>query len=116
LDEERVSLGIYQTEESVRVEVFGKSETFADTDGNLKFGWTDTQDIIAVPYDIYITGYNSDIVSVLRLWQPKAISEFDFNEFEKGNYEKAVHEKNIAETLCKVLYPMMHFIRAESYD
>jgi len=92
-------------EESVRVRFFGKSETVTDADGNLKFGWTDTQDIIAVPYDIYITGYNSDIVSVLRLWQPKAISEFDFNEFEKGNYEKAVHEKNIAETLCKVLYP-----------
>ncbi|HQI09222.1 MAG TPA: glycogen/starch/alpha-glucan family phosphorylase, partial [Fervidobacterium sp.] len=92
-------------EESVRVRFFGKSETFTDADGNLKFGWTDTQDIIAVPYDIYITGYNSDVVSVLRLWQPKAINEFDFNEFEKGNYEKAVHEKNIAETLCKVLYP-----------
>lgn len=92
-------------EESVRVRFFGKSETFTDADGNLKFGWTDTQDIIAVPYDIYITGYNSDVVSVLRLWQPKAINEFDFSEFERGNYEKAVHEKNIAETLCKVLYP-----------
>ncbi len=92
-------------EESVRVRFFGKSETFTDANGNLKFGWTDTQDIIAVPYDIYITGYNSDVVSVLRLWQPKAINEFDFSEFERGNYEKAVHEKNIAETLCKVLYP-----------
>jgi len=92
-------------EESVRVRFFGKSEALSDENGKLKFSWVDTEDVIAVPYDIYITGYNSDIVSVLRLWQPKAIEEFDFTEFEKGNYEKAVHEKNIAETLCKVLYP-----------
>lgn len=92
-------------EESVRVRFFGKSEAWSDENGKLKFSWVDTEDVIAVPYDIYITGYNSDVVSVLRLWQPKAIEEFDFTEFEKGNYEKAVHEKNIAETLCKVLYP-----------
>ncbi|MFN3328943.1 MAG: glycogen/starch/alpha-glucan phosphorylase, partial [Fervidobacterium pennivorans] len=73
--------------------------------GHLKFRWVDTYDVLVVPYDIYITGYNSDIVSVLRLWQPRAINEFNFAEFEKGNYEKALYEKNLAETLSKVLYP-----------
>lgn len=92
-------------EEAVTVKFFGRSEPYTDEEGNLRFKWVDTYDILAVPYDIYITGYNSDIVSVLRLWHPKATNEFNFAEFEKGNYEKAVYEKNLAETLCKVLYP-----------
>ena len=92
-------------EEAVKVRFFGRSEPYTDENGNLRFRWVDTYEILAIPYDIYITGYNSDIVSVLRLWHPKAVNEFNFNEFEKGNYEKAVYEKNLAETLCKVLYP-----------
>ena len=92
-------------EEAVTVRFFGKSEGYIDDKGRLKFRWVDTYNVLAVPYDIYITGYNSDIVSVLRLWQPRAINEFNFAEFEKGNYEKAVYEKNLAETLSKVLYP-----------
>lgn len=91
--------------ETVKVKFFGKSEPYFNAEGKLKFRWIDTYEVLAVPYDIYITGYNSEIVSVLRLWHPKAVNEFNFNEFEKGNYEKAVHEKNLAETLCKVLYP-----------
>ncbi|MGC8821126.1 MAG: glycogen/starch/alpha-glucan phosphorylase [Fervidobacterium sp.] len=92
-------------EESVVVKFFGRSESYTDENSNLRFRWVDTYDILAVPYDIYITGYNSNIVSVLRLWHPKALNEFNFTEFEKGNYERAVYEKNFAETLCKVLYP-----------
>jgi len=92
-------------EESVKVSFFGRTESYLDENGRLRFRWVDTYDVFAIPYDIYITGYNSDIVSVLRLWQPKALNEFNFIEFEKGNYEKAVQEKNLAETLCKVLYP-----------
>ncbi|SHN70513.1 glycogen/starch/alpha-glucan phosphorylase [Fervidobacterium gondwanense] len=92
-------------EESVKVKFFGRSEAYTDEKGRLRFRWVDTYDVLAVPYDIYVTGYDSDIVLVLRLWQPKALNEFNFAEFEKGNYEKAVYEKNLAETLCKVLYP-----------
>lgn len=92
-------------EESVKVKFFGRIEQYIDNNGKVRYSWTDTYEVIAVPYDIYITGYNSNVVSVLRLWQPKALEEFNFNEFEKGNYERAVYEKNIAEALSKVLYP-----------
>ncbi len=94
-----------KVEETLTVKFFGRSEAYKDENGKLRFTWIDTHDILAIPYDIYVTGYNSEIVSVLRLWQPKAINEFNFSEFEKGNYEKAVHEQNAAEVLCKVLYP-----------
>uniref|UniRef100_A0A7C4W3G7 Alpha-1,4 glucan phosphorylase n=1 Tax=Fervidobacterium thailandense TaxID=1008305 RepID=A0A7C4W3G7_9BACT len=92
-------------EEAVTVKFFGRSEAYTDENGWLKFRWVDTYNVVAVPYDIYVTGYDSDIVAVLRLWQPRAVIEFNFSEFEKGNYEKAVAEKNFAEKICKVLYP-----------
>lgn len=92
-------------EEAVNVKFFGRVEQYTDNNGNIRFNWTNTYNVVAVPYDIYITGYDSNIVSVLRLWQPKAVTEFNFNEFERGNYEKALYEKNLAETLSKVLYP-----------
>ncbi len=92
-------------EESVTVRFFGKLIETKDDKGNTKYELVDSQDIVAIPYDVYITGYDSDIVSVLRLWSPKSKEGFIFNEFEKGNYDKALWYENNAGVLSKVLYP-----------
>ncbi len=92
-------------DEAVTVRFFGRLVETRDKNGNVRYELVDTQDIIAVPYDIYITGYDSDIVSVLRLWSPKSKEGFIFNEFEKGNYDKALWYENNAGVLSKVLYP-----------
>lgn len=60
--------------------------------------------VIAVPYDMFVSGYDSAAVSKLRLW--KAVSpSFDMGMFNSGNYEKALGQNIVAQAISKVLYP-----------
>lgn len=58
----------------------------------------------AVPYDFYISGYDSDAVSRLRLWKAKSPG-FDMASFNRGDYTSALKANNDAELISKVLYP-----------
>lgn len=60
--------------------------------------------VTAVPHDMYVSGYDSNGVSKLRLWSAKSMS-FDMGMFNKGNYANALGANNIAHALTKVLYP-----------
>lgn len=60
--------------------------------------------VTAIPNDMYVSGYNSEGVSKLRLWTAKAQS-FDMNLFNKGEYAQALGNNNIAHAISKVLYP-----------
>ncbi|NLC66262.1 MAG: glycogen/starch/alpha-glucan phosphorylase [Clostridium sp.] len=63
------------------------------------------QSVYAVPVDMPIVGYGGKTVNILRLWESKAITEFDFEAFNEQDYVKAVQEKIDAENISKVLYP-----------
>lgn len=76
-----------------------------DANGKLKSEWTDTQDVMAMAYDIPIPGYGNNTVNNLRLWAAKSTREFDFEYFNHGDYIKAVQDKQKTETISKVLYP-----------
>ena len=67
--------------------------------------WTDTRDILSVPYDVPIVGYGGRTVNTLRLWSARSGHEFDFADFSAGDYAAAVEQKVHAENLTKVLYP-----------
>lgn len=69
--------------------------------------------VVAVPYDMYVPGYDSEGVSVLRLWQAKAPS-FDMNMFNKGDYEKALSQNTVAQAISKVLYPNDNHLEGKS--
>ena len=71
----------------------------------LKFHHFPKSVIIAVPYDMIITGYKSKIINSLRLWSATAKSEFDMNLFSRGEYLEAIEEKAMAEAISRVLYP-----------
>ncbi|MBQ8171057.1 MAG: glycogen/starch/alpha-glucan phosphorylase [Oscillospiraceae bacterium] len=58
----------------------------------------------AVPYDMYVSGYDSKGVSKLRLWSAENMS-FDMGSFNSGDYAKALGASNIAHSISKVLYP-----------
>lgn len=60
--------------------------------------------VSAVPYDMYVSGYDSEGVSKLRLWSAEGMS-FDMGAFNTGNYASALGANNIAHALTKVLYP-----------
>ncbi len=69
--------------------------------------------VTAIPYDMYVSGYNSNAVSVLRLWDAKAPS-FDMAMFNQGDYTKALGQNSIANAISKVLYPNDNHLEGKS--
>lgn len=67
--------------------------------------WVDTQDVLAVPYDLPVPGYRNGTVNTLRLWKAAATDEFNLEEFNAGSYTESVEAKNNAEHITMVLYP-----------
>jgi glycogen phosphorylase len=88
-----------------RVQFGGRSEMYCGADGRARSRWVDTQDVLAVPYDIPVPGYKNGVVNTLRLWSAQATDEFDLTEFNAGSYSEAVRAKNAAENVTMVLYP-----------
>ncbi|MGK5092609.1 glycogen/starch/alpha-glucan phosphorylase [Deltaproteobacteria bacterium TL4] len=87
------------------VKFFGRVHESRDETGAVHHEWIDTKDVLAMPYDVPITGYGNRTVNNLRLWQTRPSKDFDFSLFNKGDYMKAVEEKQKSETISKVLYP-----------
>jgi starch phosphorylase len=83
----------------------GRTTSRTDSRGRTVYEWIDTQDVLAIPFDIAIPGYQNDIVNTLRLWSAAATDEFDLEEFNAGSYADAVASKNLAENITMVLYP-----------
>lgn len=67
----------------------------------------------AVPYDMYVSGYDSEGVSVLRLWKAEAPS-FDMTLFNSGDYSKALSQNTTAQAISKVLYPNDNHLEGKS--
>ena len=63
------------------------------------------EEMEAVPYDMMISGADSDAVSQLRLWRARSTQNFNMGLFSQGQYTRALEESNNAEILTKVLYP-----------
>ncbi len=62
-------------------------------------------DVIAVPYDLPVTGYGTERINTLRLWKAEPAEEFDFNLFNAQRFDDAVVQRNRVEDICRVLYP-----------
>ncbi|MCK5478671.1 MAG: glycogen/starch/alpha-glucan family phosphorylase, partial [Methylococcales bacterium] len=96
---------IERPEYTVRIKFGGHTEKHVDEYGKEKVSWVNTNDILAVPYDTPIPGYQNGTVNTLRLWKSEATEEFNLQEFNAGDYAEAVAEKNTAENITMVLYP-----------
>jgi starch phosphorylase len=96
---------VERPEHAVRVKFGGRSEMFTDVGGKLHVRWVDTQDVMALPFDVPIPGYRNGTVNTLRLWKSTATEEFNLEEFNAGSYTEAVAAKNAAEHITMVLYP-----------
>ncbi|MCW8823903.1 MAG: glycogen/starch/alpha-glucan phosphorylase, partial [Ignavibacteriaceae bacterium] len=96
-----------------RVKFYGKAVEELKPDGTYKFNWIDTEDVLAVAYDIPVPGYKNNTVNNLRLWQAKACSDFSFKEFNAGDYVAAVSSKTDSETISKVLYPNDSYVEGK---
>lgn len=74
-------------------------------DGKIVPRYENYTEVQAIPYDMVLSGYDSDGVAVLRLWEAKSINKFDLDSFSQGAYVKAVAEASEIEMISKVLYP-----------
>jgi starch phosphorylase len=83
----------------------GHTESGYDEFGRYRVSWVPDHQVRGVAYDTMITGYDSNTVSMLRLFKSEATTSFDFRSFNIGDYYGAVHEKIGSENLTKVLYP-----------
>ena len=83
----------------------GRTEQFADEQGNLRVRWIPETQVKGVAYDTPILGYRVGTCNTLRLWKAEAVESFDFEAFNHGDYYRAVEDKMKSETITKVLYP-----------
>ncbi|WP_461534694.1 glycogen/starch/alpha-glucan phosphorylase [Spongorhabdus nitratireducens] len=83
-----------------KIQLYGRVE---EQDGQSR--WVDTTEIMGIPWDIPVSGYGTDRVNTLRLWEGRAEGGFDLNSFEKGHYNDSRSNEIRAENLSQVLYP-----------
>jgi len=82
--------------------------------GKLTVNQRDCTTVLAVPYDMNITGYDTLAVNRLRLWHSTAPQDFDISMFSQGEFLKASAAKAMAESINKVLYPADNHIEGKS--
>ena len=100
---------IARPEHTFRVQFYGRVESYSDGYGRRRRRWVDTNDVLALPYDVPVPGYHGNTVNTLRLFSTKSTREFDLTCFNHGDYLRACEDKSRAENITKVLYPKDDF-------
>lgn len=96
---------IERLEYTQKIKFGGHTECHIDENGHKRVCWVNSHDVLAVPFDTPIPGYQNGTVNTLRLWKAAATDEFDLQEFNEGDYAESVAAKNTAENITMVLYP-----------
>ncbi len=94
-----------QMDKAEEVRFGGKLENKWNPDGSLSVEHTGYTSVLAVPRDMQIAGYGTEMGNVLRLWEAKSPDPVDLNIFNRGEYLKAIERQANAEVISKQLYP-----------
>lgn len=95
---------VQRSDKAVTVKFGGYVKEEWDND-KMKITYCDFNEVESIPYDMMISGKDSEAVSILRLWRAKNKRSFDMQSFSQGDYMRAVEEDARAEMITKVLYP-----------
>ena len=96
---------VRRQDKAVTIKFGGHVEGFEEN-GRTFYCTVDTQDILAVPYDIPVVGYAGETVNKLRVWAAEPVEEhFDLEAFNRGDYALADAERAEAEAISAILYP-----------
>ena len=96
---------VRRQDKAVTIKFGGHVEGFEEN-GRTFYRTVDTQDILAVPYDIPVVGYAGKTVNKLRVWAAEPVEEhFDLEAFNRGDYALADAERAEAEAISAILYP-----------
>lgn len=87
------------------VKIGGTINSYFNDQGKMVVEYHDYTPVLAVPYDMPISGYDTDNIARLRLWEAKSPIALDMKLFSSGEYLKAVEKHALAETISMVLYP-----------
>ena len=96
---------IERPEDVRHIKLYGHTTQVIGEDGVPTLQWVETKDVLAMPYDMPIPGFENETVNTLRLWKATATDAFNLEEFNSGSYTEAVASKNNAEQITMVLYP-----------
>ncbi|MGC3992932.1 MAG: glycogen/starch/alpha-glucan phosphorylase [Propionicimonas sp.] len=91
-------------EAAVQVDFGGHTETW-DDNGTQRTRWVPAWNVLGIPYNYMVPGYQNGRVNTLRLWSAQATKAFDLSIFNAGDYAEAVRAQTFAENITKVLYP-----------
>lgn len=95
---------IPRTDDAFEVKFGGRvQESFEN--GRFTVHQVDYDTVIATPYDMMISGYDTEAVNRLTLWSASSPKNLDMAAFSRGDYIKALEENTMAEAITKVLYP-----------
>ncbi len=92
-------------DDAVEIKFGGEVREWVDEMGRFKVAQVGYNSVIAVPHDMFISGYDSDASNRLILWSAKLPQSFDMAAFSRGDYVQALERNAMAETISKVLYP-----------
>ncbi|MBU2646307.1 glycogen/starch/alpha-glucan phosphorylase [bacterium] len=87
------------------VQFYGKTHKYRGNDGDWFSEWVDTDNVVALAYDVPIPGYGTNTVNSLKLWTATSSREFNLQSFNTGDYIGSIVDKHQSEVLSKVLYP-----------
>jgi len=96
---------IPKMDETETVHFGGKVKGQWDENGRHQVVYEGGTDVLAIPKDMEIAGYQTDHVNILRLWDAKSPVPVDMTLYSRGEYLKAVEQQAMAEVIAKVLYP-----------
>ena len=101
------------TDETREVRMGGSVHTYWQ-DGKLKVEHYGYDPILAVPYDMPVSGYGTDNVTKLRLWEARSPEKMDYGLFSEGQYLKAMEKNALAKVISMVLYPEDKHVEGQS--
>ena len=84
---------------TVTVKFGGRVVAEDDGNGGHRFNTVDTEDVVAVPYDMPIIGWDTDTIDTLRLWEAESPNGFNLELFNNMEYIRSVEAQNRARDL-----------------
>ena len=100
-------------DDAVPIRFGGEAVGRIDENGKYRVDHRHYSTVMAIPYDMYIAGYDSKAVNKLTLWEAKSPTSFDMSAFSRGEYAKALEQETMAEVISKVLYPADNHIEGK---
>ena len=73
--------------------------------GKLNIIHENYDEVRALPYDMMISGADTEACNYLRLWRAYSTTNFNMSLFSQGQYVKAMEQNTNTEIISKVLYP-----------